>query len=597
MSKFFHPFHLDNGLTELGMSSARTQSNYERTLSLQVDVTPREATVLENRNVSFRCQMGVKLQYCRAPREATVLENRNVSFRCQMGVKLQYCRVDIPGIGPMNLNNMLPPAKGVSYTGAGLESGQCGFTIERVTSENNGKINCYLGLVTQADEYTGTMHLTVAKAPRAPELELSRDMYGQYKVNDMLRASCIVRDGRPVANISWYLDDEPLYEGISMPTILDFPQEDLYTKVQNLTRQLQFSDNGRHLKCVATHPALEKSSVTMSQLDVLYPPLPLGNPIDKFGYEIGSPGIISVEIAANPKPKLEWSVRGETLREGGVDSTGRIQAEFAQELGRGRYVASLRIAAVNKQDTETQYVLVAYNDMGTQDYTVLISTSPEPEVGIAAVPTVPPPGDEYFGRHDNGLDLGAGGIIGIVVATLLLLVIVFVIVIARIKGKWCFSEIDRNSARAPIESSDTESADVRQSQDTRRSFMPALTSIDTESADVRQSQDTRRSFMPALTSIFKKKNDRVSHEEEAPRQMETEEGKPPLEEEQKQKQQQEQEEGEHEQPESEYKEGLVYAELDLVKTDLKPVLKNDDDKTEYAEIVYTNDNNKEQTQS
>lgn len=62
------------------------------------------------------------------------------------------------------------------------------------------------------------------------------------------------------------------------------------------------------------------------------PPLPLGNPIDKFGYEIGSPGIISVEIAANPKPKLEWSVRGETLREGGVDSTGRIQAEFAQEL-------------------------------------------------------------------------------------------------------------------------------------------------------------------------------------------------------------------------------------------------------------------------
>lgn len=42
-------------------------------------------------------------------------------------------------------------------------------------------------------------------------------------------------------------------------------------------------------------------------------------------------------------------------------------------------MASLRIAAVNKQDTETQYVLVAYNDMGTQDYTVLISTSPEPE--------------------------------------------------------------------------------------------------------------------------------------------------------------------------------------------------------------------------
>ena len=35
---------------------------------------------------------------------------------------------------------------------------------------------------------------------------------------------------------------------------------------------------------------------------------------------------------------------------------------------------------------------------------------------------------------------------------------------------------------------------------------------------------------------------------------------------------------------------LVYAELDLVSQNLKPVLKKDDDKTEYAEIVYTNDN-------
>lgn len=61
-------------------------------------------------------------------------------------------------------------------------------------------------------------------------------------------------------------------------------------------------------------------------------PLPLGNPIDRFGYELGRPGIITVEIDANPKPRLEWRVRGETLKEGGVDSTGRVQAEFAQEL-------------------------------------------------------------------------------------------------------------------------------------------------------------------------------------------------------------------------------------------------------------------------
>lgn len=101
------------------------------------------------------------------PKEVTVLENRNATFMCQVGVALQYCRLDIPGIGPMNLNNKLPTSKGVSYNGAGLGSGQCGFTIERVTADNNGKITCFLGVETQPEEAVGTMQLMVAsKSPK-----------------------------------------------------------------------------------------------------------------------------------------------------------------------------------------------------------------------------------------------------------------------------------------------------------------------------------------------------------------------------------------------------------------------------------------------
>lgn len=47
--------------------------------------------------------------------------------------------------------------------------------------------------------------------------------------------------------------------------------------------------------------------------------------------------------------------------------------------GQGVYEANLRIPAITKQDTETQYILTAYNDMGSQEYFVQISTSPEPE--------------------------------------------------------------------------------------------------------------------------------------------------------------------------------------------------------------------------
>lgn len=210
----------------------------------------------------------------------------------------------------------------MSYYGAGLTAGQCGFTINSVEEKHNGDIKCSLGTETESMETVGTMRLIVAsefcflapfpslfarsflfssrflsEASKSPELELtgsSKDSYN-YKINDILHASCIVRDGRPVANISWYLgafpfccfnlffllythgdffvfspaDDEPIYDGLGMPTVVDLVKEDLQTKIQNVTRTLLPSDNGRTLKCVASHPALlGENSVAARQLDV-----------------------------------------------------------------------------------------------------------------------------------------------------------------------------------------------------------------------------------------------------------------------------------------------------------------------------------------
>jgi len=42
-------------------------------------------------------------------------------------------------------------------------------------------------------------------------------------------------------------------------------------------------------------------------------------------------------------------------------------------------VASLRIARIGKPDTEKEYLLMAYNDQGSQEYRVKISTNPEPK--------------------------------------------------------------------------------------------------------------------------------------------------------------------------------------------------------------------------
>lgn len=54
-----------------------------------------------------------------------------------------------------------------------------------------------------------------------------------------------------------------------MPTVIDLAKENLQSKVQNLTRVLQASDNGKHLRCVAFHPAYpEGRAETSRQLDV-----------------------------------------------------------------------------------------------------------------------------------------------------------------------------------------------------------------------------------------------------------------------------------------------------------------------------------------
>lgn len=48
------------------------------------------------------------------------------------------------------------------YYGAGLQAGQCGATIDSVKEENNGEVQCSVGIETEPKESSATMPLTVA---------------------------------------------------------------------------------------------------------------------------------------------------------------------------------------------------------------------------------------------------------------------------------------------------------------------------------------------------------------------------------------------------------------------------------------------------
>lgn len=101
------------------------------------------------------------------------------------------------------------------------------MTINHVEDSYNGKLRCFLGLPSEVQEPSGEFLLTVASesiatrikivcnakcgflvgAPKPPQLYLrgGADNTQQFRVNDVLMASCKVADARPVANISWFL--------------------------------------------------------------------------------------------------------------------------------------------------------------------------------------------------------------------------------------------------------------------------------------------------------------------------------------------------------------------------------------------------------
>uniref|UniRef100_A0A6B2EA49 Putative cell adhesion molecule 3 n=1 Tax=Phlebotomus kandelakii TaxID=1109342 RepID=A0A6B2EA49_9DIPT len=351
------------------------------------------------------------------PQQVIARVGEPASILCRAGRQIQYCRIEIVGERVLNLSPSFKQPAGFSYNGEGLQAGQCGVTIERVKTTNHGPVRCFLGV--EGDEISGTADLVVALEPQRPQLEiLSQGRNGAFEVDTEFQAKCISHDGRPPANITWYLDDEPLFDGLTMPEVVETHDRNnatLYTVVQGVQRFIRVDDDRRHLICRANHFSYPQGYLDARiQLLVRYRPQPL--PLVKlYGLILGNTGLINVTIRANPRPLSEWHVSGMQIQQG--TRNGRYEAYEPQDLGRGEFNVALSVAGLTLEDTTKDYLLRASNEFGTQDYQVRISSS---EAAPAA-------------------GLGVGPIIGIVIGVLVILIIVGLIVVARATGRWCFS--------------------------------------------------------------------------------------------------------------------------------------------------------------
>uniref|UniRef100_A0A1L8E3S7 Putative cell adhesion molecule 4 n=2 Tax=Nyssomyia neivai TaxID=330878 RepID=A0A1L8E3S7_9DIPT len=351
------------------------------------------------------------------PQQVIARVGEPASILCRAGRQIQYCRIEIVGERILNLNPTWQQRPGFPYFGEGLQSGQCGVTIEQVKTTNHGPVRCFLGV--EGDEISGVADLIVALEPQRPQLEiLTPGRNGAFEVDSEFQAKCVSHDGRPPANLTWFLDDENIFDGVTIPEVVESHDRNnatLYTVVQGIQRFIRVSDDRRNLICRANHFSYPQGYLdSRIQLLVRYRPQPL--PLVKlYGLILGSTGLVNVTIRANPRPLTEWQVAGNTIQQG--TRNGRYEAYEPQDLGRGEFNVALSIAGLTLEDTTKEFVLRASNEFGTTDYQVRISSS---EAAPAA-------------------GLGVGPIIGIVIAVLVILIIIGLIVVARATGRWCFS--------------------------------------------------------------------------------------------------------------------------------------------------------------
>lgn len=508
-------------------------------------------------------------------RPTAVRLGESLQILCRVGRPLRVCRVEIPGEeGGIVLSKGQPPEDGIEYYGEGTEAGQCGVRIAKIKESHDGIFKCTLTTTDSRSEEQASMRIIVAKPPNNPELHTSQGSDGRniYRKGEKLEVSCSAPGGRPAANVSLFLDDEPIGNE-ERPTIYDSNVDDNSLAVQNASRALDWTDNGKVLRCVAGHIALDRPKETTMQLQVYYPPQPQST-IERFGYVIGRQGIVNVTVYANPRPRFLWRVNNEIINEGRPDESNRLETSTAVDLGRGAWSVILTIDSVQKSDTEKEYILEARNGEGAYEYRIILSTATEPA----------------------GVDLDAGSIIGIVVGALVLLLIVFILIFARATGRWCFAgnTTSRNlgeSKSRRIKDFADPAASVNLLRFEKSISQDETQRSDTESAgrysrtEVDGSREERKSRI-SLSSLFKRNKDKVSGADtDTMRTVVT------VDDEKHQAAPIAQDAAKQTTDEG----GIVYAELDLTQQQQNvPIRHLNEDKTEYAEILYTKSSTEEQ---
>lgn len=307
------------------------------------------------------------------PKYIATQSGEQINLLCRVAQPISTCRFTITG---ERLDVKLNPAwtrnDNFQYYGNGLDNGQCGVTIKSVREEYHGNATCTLDPNDGLADAVGVIEIVIAKAPQAPQLNV--DNHDNLEAGEQLEAECSSVDGRPAANITWYINDQPLGPGQSEIFDSSNAETTYYTVHSKLSHRLTPQDHTRNLICRAYHQGYKEGFMDTSlNLNVNFRPVALAETIIS-GLELGSSANIGpITIQANPRPSVKWTVDGTVINQG--EQTQRFVANEPVQVGVGLYNVSLTVIELTLQDTTRTYKLRANNAYGTTDYSIRIGGS------------------------------------------------------------------------------------------------------------------------------------------------------------------------------------------------------------------------------
>ncbi|XP_061513767.1 fasciclin-3 isoform X2 [Anopheles gambiae] len=411
------------------------------------------------------------------PRSITVVENQeNVELHCRIGRPAQLCLIRMPGLNDQIALSPTEksPVAGYHYHGEGLDKGSCGVRIDRVTADNAGLMNCTL--FVDGRGLTGSIEIVVAFPPQQPVIEVVQGNLANVEVNSQLMFRCTAERGNPAANLSWFLDQEQIYEGVQFPEVPEEYYDErsnkhMFTATSTLKRAVRAEDNGKRLTCQAQHLAYpEGVSRTDLILDVNFQPQALPDQV-VYGLQLGRTATASMVIKANPSPHVMWNIDGTDYHQG--TEQGRYAVPIPEALGNNRYNVSLTIAGLTLEDLSKTYVLRASNNFGVEEYRLTLRSQ-----------------DEVFSESSS---FGTGEIVGLVLAVVIVLLAVALIVGARATGRWCFRGKNSSTSTSAAKIGETDTTD----NGVGETMLPTATGIVVE-ANVLNGETTTTATIPVM---------------------------------------------------------------------------------------------------